>query len=339
MNEPTPAPPSPAPPARAGEQAGAGPSSDPRHPGHRRQGHCPLCGPATLVALPFRYRFGGGFLHGVRCAGCTTVFLDPMPSDAEIAALYDEAYFTECSDTAGAHGAKAYVELVEESGDERRRSAARFDRHLVRFLGQRGRFFEVGCGPGYLLAEMRALGWEVGGLEISAYAVREAREQRQLPVTNGPLLPGALPAARFDAVFLGDVLEHLPRPLEALAEIRRSLRPGGIVVIAVPSTLNLLSGRAGMALYRLLGRSKTVRIPPYHLFEYTPRTLRQVLERAGFRLLRLRQSAVPLRRMGLRGHPLENAGKAALQILAHATSRICNRGGDRLLAFARKDEA
>lgn len=288
------------------------------------------------MTLPFRYRFGESYLYGVRCGVCTTVFLDPMPDDAAIASLYDEAYFTECSDSAGAHGTKAYVELIEESGPERRRSAERFDRHLLRFLGQRGRFFEVGCGPGYFLAEMRDLGWEVGGLEISTYAVREARERLGLDLANGPLLPGALPSGELDAVFLGDVLEHLPRPLEALREVHRSLRPGGVIVIAVPSTLNLLSGRIGLAGYRILGRSRTVRIPPYHLFEYTPRTLRQVLERAGFQMLALRQSAVSLRRMGLRGHPLENAGKAALQLLAHATSRLCNRGGDRLLAYARK---
>ncbi len=318
---------------------GALPTSEPGRPGRREDGRCPLCGPSSLVTLPFRYRFGESFLYGVRCSSCSTVFLDPMPDDAAIASLYNEAYFTECSDSAGAHGTKAYVELIEESGLERRRSAERFDRYLLRFLGQRGRFFEVGCGPGYFLAEMRELGWEVGGREISAFAVREARERLGLELENGPLLPGTLPSAELDAVFLGDVLEHLPRPLEALGEVHRSLRPGGVVAIAVPSTLNLLSGRAGIALYGSLGRCKTVRIPPYHLFEYTPRTLRHALERAGFALLMLRQSAVPLRRMGLRGHPLENAGKAALQLLAHATARVCNRGGDRLLAFARKETA
>ncbi len=102
--------------------------------------------------------------------------------------------------------------------------------------------------------------------------------------------------------------------------------------VAVPSTLNLLSARIGMAVYRLRGRSKILRLPPYHLFEYTPRSLRAMLEASGFRVDRLRQSAVPLGKMGLRGWVVENDGKAVLRLFARAGAFACNRGGDCLLA-------
>lgn len=241
--------------------------------------------------------------------------------------MYSEAYFTECTESSGAHGPAPYMEMVEDTAPQRARAARRMDGLLGRLQGRKGRFFEIGCGPGYFLAEMRDLGWAVGGLEISEFAVREARETQGVDVRRGALIPGSLVPASEDVIFLGDVLEHLPRPLEALREVHAGLVADGLVVIAVPSTLNLLSGRLGLLLYGRLGRVKTLRIPPYHLFEYTPRTLPRMLEAAGFDLLYLRQSTVPLKRMGLRGSALENLAKASLQVLALATSRLFNRGG------------
>lgn len=304
--------------------------------GRTRSAICPLCGPTVVRLLPFRYRFLGRDLHGVSCATCSLVFVHPVPTDAEIAHMYQEEYFTQCTDSCGAHGTMPYLELAEAGAEERKAAARRMDRRVVRRLGGRGALCEVGCGPGYFLAEMRDLGWRVKGLEISEYAAARARESLGLEVVVAPVTAEAFAAGELDAVFMGDVLEHLPRPLEALGAVRTWLREGAILAVAVPSTLNLLSARIGMALYKGSGRTKTLRLPPYHLVEYTPPTLRRVLVAAGFEVLELRQGTVPLRRMGLRGNAVENAGKVSLQILAHLTSRVLNRGGDRLLALARR---
>jgi SAM-dependent methyltransferase len=295
---------------------------------------CAVCGTAELQILPFRYAFHDRFLYGARCERCSLVCIHPQPSPEEIRGLYTEEYFVQCTESCGAHGRHAYMEEAAQSGAERPRAAARLDRRMLRQLGRRGRLLEIGCGPGFLLDELRQLGWEVAGLEISPFAVAFAREQLHLTVELGDIDPDRFPAAAADAVFLGDVLEHLPEPVIALRSVRRWLSPGGVVMVAVPSTLNLVSARLGLTWYAMRRRFKTLRIPPYHLFEYTPATLRRVIRAAGLRPLRLEQSAVPLGKMGLRGSPLENAGKVSLQLLAHASARLCNRGGDRLLAIA-----
>jgi SAM-dependent methyltransferase len=264
------------------------------------------------------------------------VFIDPQPTAREIEDLYAEEYFTECSEACGAHGREAYMEMAEQSGAERVRSAAKLDRLLRRHAAGRGALLEVGCGPGFLLLEMRKLGWAARGLEISAYAARYAREQLGIDVAVGPLETQTVPRSSVDAVFMGDVLEHLPQPIAALRAVRTWLKPQGIVLIAVPATLNLLSAKLGMVAYSVLRKSKTMRIPPYHLFEYTPQTLRRMITASGFTVLELRESAVPLRKMGLRGTAVENIGKISLQLCAHLTTRLVNRWGDRLLAVARK---
>ncbi len=308
-----------------------------RRPYARVATACPLCDHGSALTLPFRYAFLGRHLYGVRCERCRLAFIDPQPTAEEIRQMYSEEYFTQCSETQGAHGPAAYMEMAEESGAERAAAAARLDRSIQRHVSPRGRYLEIGCGPGLFLAQMKALGWQAEGLELSAFAATHAREKLGLTVHLGAVEDGAFPAHSFDAVFMGDVLEHLPHPRQSLRSIREWIRPGGVLVIAVPSTMNLLSARLGMALYGTRGRWKTLRIPPYHLFEYTPATLERMVVAAGYRVLSLRQSAVPLRKMGLRGSKLENAGKVALQIPAIASSRLLNRGGDRLLAIVQRD--
>lgn len=298
-------------------------------------GRCPLCAGTRLRVLHFRYDFKGRHLYGVRCACCRLVFIDPQPAADELRDLYSEAYFTSCTETAGAHGRLAYQEIARAGATDRKRAARKLDRLLLQTLEGRGMLLEIGCGPGYLLSEFRDLGWTAQGLEISSYAVQFAREHLGIEVVCGGVTPECFPHGSADVILMGDVLEHLAEPLESLRIARTWLRPGGVLVVAVPSTLNLLSGRLGLAAYRLLGRVKTLRIPPYHLFEYTPATLVRMVTAAGFSVVRLRQSAVPLRRMGLRGSALENSGKVVLQGWALMTSRVLNCGGDRLLLVAR----
>ncbi len=300
---------------------------------------CPLCGAERSAPLPFRYAFKERHLLGVRCQECGLTYVDPQPSAEEIEAMYAEEYFTENSATVGAHGAAAYMEMAEAGSAGRARAAAELDRTLTCRTGGRGRYLEIGCGPGFFLAQMAGLGWRAEGLELSDYAARFARERLDLAVTCGAIEHAEFEPESFDVVFMGDVLEHLPDPKTSLGAVRRWLKPQGLLVVAVPSTMNLLSAQVGLALYRGSGRVKTLRLPPYHLFEYTPSTLARMLRTTGFELCELRQSAAPIARMGLRGSPLENFGKVALQIGALATSRLFNRGGDRLRAIARRENS
>lgn len=313
-------------------------SSPERRPGELVSGRCLICSGSRLHTLPFRYAFKDRFLHGTSCLDCSAVFLDPMPSDDEIAGLYQEEYFTECSDTCGAHGPAAYMEMAEDSDQERKQGAQRLDRRIRETVEQRGVLVEVGCGPGFFLAELGNLGWSVKGLEISEFAARHAQEKLGLDVRVGPIDSDSFPEGSANAVFMGDVLEHLPDPVVSLRNLRQWIAADGVLIVAIPSTLNLLSAKIGMAFYRAHSGFKTLKIPPYHLFEYTPRSVSKALEVAGFRVLSLQQSAAPISKMGLRGSRIENLGKVTLQYLAHLTTRLCNRGGDRLVIAATRTE-
>lgn len=93
---------------------------------------------------------------------------------------------------------------------------------------------DFGSGTGGNSLEYTAFG-RVVGIEPDATAVRFARER------PGPFYSRALGTAlpfgdrTFDAVVASDVLEHIEHDAEAVREIRRVLRPGGVLVFTVPA--------------------------------------------------------------------------------------------------------
>jgi SAM-dependent methyltransferase len=96
------------------------------------------------------------------------------------------------------------------------------------FPGLQGRVLDVGCGqrPYEALVPAR----EYVGVDIDSELTR--RLARADVFYDGKVLPFA--DASFDAVLCSQVLEHVFTPAEFLTEIRRVLRPGGVLLLATP---------------------------------------------------------------------------------------------------------
>ena len=225
---------------------------------------CDLCGGGDSVLEVEENGF-----HIVRCRGCGLVFCNPRPTPAELRRFYDRYYAPESED------------LWEV---QMRRP---FEREGLQFLASRSapdRVLDVGCGCGFFLDMMRSAGWETTGVEVSAPAVRYAREELGLDVIQGQVEEAELPAESFGAATLWYVLEHVPNPSAVLAAAFAALRPGGVVLVRVPNRnvkIDRLLARLGA-----VGRRLFLICPPRHLFDYTPETLTRLLDKAGFRTLK-----------------------------------------------------
>ncbi len=123
-----------------------------------------------------------------------------------------------------------------------RRHAARDAAFLLPLLKPGMMLLDCGCGPGTItigLAEAVAPGSVVGvDLEPSQIAIAE-RTAREHGLTNVRFQTASayqlpFPDRSFDVVFSHALFEHLAEPLDALLEVRRVLRPGGIAAIASP---------------------------------------------------------------------------------------------------------
>jgi SAM-dependent methyltransferase len=184
-----------------------------------------------------------------------------------------------------------------------------------------GALLDIGCSTGTFLLGMRKIsGFMVKGVEINAQAA-EAAIREGLDVRVGTLHQAGFAESVFDVVTLWDVFEHLHDPSAALKEIARILKPSGAVVMRVP---NLDSWDA-----RLFGRFWAGLDAPRHTYVFDLRSLRNLLERAGFTDLEMRcnigsyPTFVLSVRFWLTGRGLETAWRRRImRLLENPIARI-----------------
>jgi len=288
---------------------------------------CPVCSSSAVREKPFKYMFHGSELRGWSCTRCGIIFLHPQPTADELKQLYSAEYFDggdfRCGHEEG-YSDPATLEKMADPG------------LLIEIKGMAAgrRFLEIGCAGGAFLNAARKLGFDVQGVELSEDACRMAKETFGLQVFAGELRDARFPDGSFDVVFMGDVIEHLPDPIAALREVNRILDSKGMLVMGLPSQTNSLFSRIGFFVYGLAGRSAAVALPPYHLFEYRPRSLRFLLRMCGFEIARLDQGIIPPNKINLRGPSVQRLAKKVLQYPNYALTRIFGICGDRITVFA-----
>lgn len=144
------------------------------------------------------------------------------------------------------------------------------------------RVLDVGCGEGWFTAALRGAGREAVGIDVAQEPLRRARARVRGLGEEGldlRLMPAEgrwpLGDASFDAVWAGEVIEHVVDTAGWLSETRRVLRSGGALVLSTPAHEPL--ARLGLA---LSGRAFTAHFDPRsdHLRFYTRRSLVALLE-------------------------------------------------------------
>jgi len=213
--------------------------------------------------IPTTDAYGQALDDIVQCAACGHRQIAHKPSEVELLSLYVAAR------------ADHYVHEEEGQRTTAHATLAQIERHV----NTRGRLLDLGCWVGYLLAAARDRGWEVTGVEPSDFAADFARERLGLPIVQADLLTAELAPASFDAIVLGDVLEHLTDPLAALEHIATLLAPGGVLYLALPD--------AGSRLARLMG-ARWWSVIPTHVQYFSRASIAILLRRAGYELLQIR---------------------------------------------------
>jgi SAM-dependent methyltransferase len=234
--------------------------------------HCPLCGhdgARKLFDSADLTRATSRPFVVVQCRCCDLFSLRPRPQTRELLSLYPQDY------------EPLWTPLNEETNRllrwmRRRHWAIRC--RLVRCIRPGGgRILDLGCATGLFLHELcRGGQWRGIGLDINEGALAVARRQA-VCVLCGEAGGLGLPSAYFDVVTMWDVIEHVPDPVGALAEVYRILRAGGVLLLSTP---NCESWQA-----RLWGRHWGGWDVPRHFQVFSSHTLCRLLENSGFEVV------------------------------------------------------
>lgn len=218
----------------------------------------------------------------VRCCHCGLIYTNPRPSTEKLSELYTREYFGRfVSDNPSGF----------PTDQEEMEACVSTQTLRVMQIGQcvsgPGRLLDVGCGPGFFMARAAREGWSVQGIDVSAEAANYGEEYLGLKIRVGtPENVGDLWCNRFHVITMFHLLEHLPDPVAALCAVGNALRKKGTLVVTVP---NIGSSEA-----RYFGADWKGLDLPYHLYHFDPRSLSQILEKAGFEVLSVHRQASQL---------------------------------------------
>jgi SAM-dependent methyltransferase len=182
--------------------------------------------------------------------------------------------------------------MAETYHDVRVALAARLLERSGATLRGTARVADLGAAGSHFARKISHLGADLVCCDVSEAALSGARAEGfnvlQMNVIDGfPFSTGSL-----DAIYAGELLEHLFDPGVFLNECRRSLKSGGILILTTPNLAGLQDRVQFIA-----GRSPR-HVDPYHSYlklhirPFTAHALRRALRLSGFEPLELRSNYV-----------------------------------------------
>ena len=199
----------------------------------------------------------------VQCNNCSFVYVNPRPDENYLLRHYQD-----------------YLPIDQKSSDSWARMMSDVFYQSLNIIenicGMKpGKLLDVGCGHGFFLQFAKERKWNAFGLDLSEQAVLYARK-KGLNVSSESLFKKSYQTGEFDVVTMFYVLEHLLDPVIYLREVYRILKPCGLLLLRVPHTTPIAK------ILKILRMSNKLYDAPSHLSDFSPRTIKQLLEKVGF---------------------------------------------------------
>jgi 2-polyprenyl-3-methyl-5-hydroxy-6-metoxy-1,4-benzoquinol methylase len=217
---------------------------------------CDLCGNDKLV---LELAVDGCTL--LKCSTCGLVFTSPRYSEWYLLNKYRTEYY---------EIARTYLSTQLQPPPQDLCRLAVSVRKLLAHPNnvESPRSLDVGCGAGTAVAAFGNAGWEAVGIDLSERAVRAGRG---LGLNLCCMDIREVERCSFSVVTAFHVLEHVSSPIEFLSQCVARLVPQGILVIDVPNY--------GSRNARRLREHWPNLYPQFHLYQFTPETLKAYLAR------------------------------------------------------------
>lgn len=232
---------------------------------------CPVCGSSQIapVLKAKDYTVSGEIFEIWQCEDCKLRFTQDIPEQHSIGKYYQSTDYISHSETK-----KGLVNSLYHLVRKRTLHSKR--RLIEKLTGQKsGQLLDIGCGTGSFIYEMKQHGWNVCGLEPDAGARKKAETVYGLSTEPIEVFFN-LPEKNFDVITLWHVLEHVHELHDYLQQLRRLLKSGGILIIAVPNytSKDATHYKAHWAAYDV----------PRHLYHFSPESMERLTRQHNFKL-------------------------------------------------------
>ncbi len=193
----------------------------------------------------------------VRCERCGLIFSSPVLPQEKIASFYRESACNYNDQIR--YLVKTYMGLFEQA---------------EKFLPRNPKVLEIGCGNGFFLQALWKKGIRnVAGVEPSPKMVQEAPKQIKKSIIQDIFKPRQFKKDTFDFVACFHTLDHMLDPNDAISEIHRILKPGGVALIVVHDTDGLS--------VKFFGEKSPI-FDIEHIYLFNKKTLSRIFEKHGF---------------------------------------------------------
>jgi ubiquinone/menaquinone biosynthesis C-methylase UbiE len=200
----------------------------------------------------------------------------------ELSSKYDQFYASDLR--------KENIEVVDTRKWPRSRVEA-----IVAMGGKGDKILDIGCGNGQLLYQFKDKFQQLIGLEYSSHRLEQAKVNLKdfnfLAIQGSAEDMEQIETSSIDRIISADTIEHIPDIYAATAEMFRVLKPGGYLVVNTPNIafikkrVLLLFGRFPSTSQNNEGIGSDILFDGGHLHYLTFRSLKLILEKAGFKLV------------------------------------------------------
>lgn len=200
----------------------------------------------------------------VTCKRCGLLYCNPRPEKDELQKFYNEDYFIEGDYEGDSKRQKMYELEIEE---------------ILKTIGTKGRFLDVGCAVGKFLVTLPDT-FEKWGTEFSDDAAGIGRKKFHLNIITGQIKDIKLSEAYFDIIQMRGVLEHCQDPSGDLVTMRKFLKDDGILRISQLPNIKSICAKIFKTRFNQVK-------PGEHLYYFSPKTIQALLYKAGFKIVSL----------------------------------------------------
>jgi len=232
---------------------------------------CPVCNsPDIHFALRAKDNTVSSQIFEIwQCRNCTLKFTQDIPTEDEIGTFYQSETYISHSDTKKG--------LINYLYHNIRKSTLVSKKKLIQKItgSDHGNILDIGAGTGAFLNTMQKAGWQVTGLEPDRNAKQKAMELYQITLQPSEIFYD-LPLESYNAITMWHVLEHVHQLNEYMTQLKKLLKPQGMIFIAVPNYTCYDEN-----VYKEYWAAYDV---PRHLYHFSPAAMSRLIQQHGLNL-------------------------------------------------------